>query len=111
MVDVVSEDAADAWSSKRAKLETSSMESDVSKTVRAALRPCNSLPASSAQQTAVTSAAYSLANQNASPTLVSGYATSASAAASSQTYTCGQSSLFGELQSVVFHSLITSLES
>lgn len=67
-------------------------------------------------------------NQNSSP-LVSGgsggitsglslvHSTSGSvqqptaATTSVTSYSCGQSSLFGELQSVVFHSLITSLES
>lgn len=93
VVDVVSEDALDAWSCKRAKTEAPG---------RPALRPCNSLPAAPAQQ-------YSTAGQSAAPTLVSGYASASGAA--SQTYSCGQSSLFGELQSVVFHSLITSLES
>lgn len=69
----------------------------------------------------------SVANQNQSPIIHSGGYTSsscltsglslvnssstASNSAAQQSYSCGQSSLFGELQSVVFHSLITSLES
>jgi hypothetical protein len=48
---------------------------------------------------------------NGSNSSSSSAAAAAAAAAQQSTYSCGQSSLFGELQSVVFHSLITSLES
>lgn len=113
VVDVVSEDGAESWPAKKRKLtdEPEVAGSDVAARSRPALRPCNGLP-SSQQSAASPSSPYSLTNQNASPpTLVSGYATSSGASSQAASYSCGQSSLFGELQSVVFHSLITSLES
>ena len=88
---------------------------DSARSSRPALRPCNSLPcAPPPPPSSLTSQA---SNQNSSP--VSGYAAtcltsgglSGLVGAAAAQYSCGQSSLFGELQSVVFHSLITSLES
>lgn len=130
------EEAAEAWQCvKRPKISSNSTAgSDVSGRNRPALRPCNSLPSlttttSSSSTTATSSSSSS--NQNNSP-ILTGYtscltsglslingsnssssaaAAAAAAAAQQSTYSCGQSSLFGELQSVVFHSLITSLES
>lgn len=132
------EEAAEAWQCvKRPKISSNSTAgSDVSGRNRPALRPCNSLPSlttttSSSSTTATSSSSSSSYNQNNSP-ILTGYtscltsglslingsnssssaaAAAAAAAAQQSTYSCGQSSLFGELQSVVFHSLITSLES
>ena len=131
-LDEVSEDES-SWcpSAKRsAKQPTSSappspVGSDVNKN-RPALRPCNSLPTSLTTTTSSSSATSSsstssCSNQNSSPYSLTGttsglsliHSSSASGqpSNSSTSYSCGQSSLFGELQSVVFHSLITSLES
>ncbi|XP_057372066.1 uncharacterized protein LOC130692989 [Daphnia carinata] len=115
------EEEAEAWQCvKRPKIAAAG--NDVSGRNRPALRPCNSLPSpatSPSTGSSVTSS--SSANQNNSP-ILTGYTScsglslvtsnsSAAASAQQSTYSCGQSSLFGELQSVVFHSLITSLES
>lgn len=105
------EETAEAWQCvKKPKMSNAISGSDVRN--RPALRPCNSLSSQ------VTSSATST-NQNNSP-ILTGYTScsglslitsNSSASAQQSTYSCGQSSLFGELQSVVFHSLITSLES
>lgn len=126
------EEEAEAWQCvKRPKIGPTT-GNDVSGRNRPALRPCNSLPSSTTTSSTTTStmtsssntSSLSAANQNSSP-ILSGYTScltsglslvnsNSSAAATAQqssVYSCGQSSLFGELQSVVFHSLITSLES
>ena len=134
------EEAVEAWHCiKRPKISSSNNTagSDVSGRNRPALRPCNSLPSLTTTSTTSTatssSSSSSSSNQNNSP-ILTGYtsclttsglslingsnsssaavaAAAAAASAQQSTYSCGQSSLFGELQSVVFHSLITSLES
>ena len=128
------EEEAEAWQCvKRPKIAaaattTAPAGNDVSSLGRnrPALRPCNSLPSLSTttSSTTTSTSSSSSANQNSSP-ILSGYtscltsglslvnsnSSSSAAAAQQQSYSCGQSSLFGELQSVVFHSLITSLES
>ena len=131
------EEAVEAWQCvKRPKISSNTAGSDVSGRNRPALRPCNSLPSLTTTQsttTTATSSSSSSSNQNNSP-ILTGYtsclttsglslingsnsssaavaAAAAAASAQQSTYSCGQSSLFGELQSVVFHSLITSLES
>lgn len=97
---------------------------------RPALKPCNQATpptppgsSSSLQQTTpttpVAAANTGAVSQVASPagpysyltSGLSGLVTSSSIFDFDKQYSCGQSSLFGELQSVVVHSLITSLES
>lgn len=124
------EEAGEAWQCvKKPKMSSGNASttsgSDVSGRNRPALRPCNSLPSlttsSSSIATSSSISSSSSTNQNNSP-ILTGYTScsglslvtsnsSAAASAQQSTYSCGQSSLFGELQSVVFHSLITSLES
>ncbi|KAI9561176.1 hypothetical protein GHT06_012132 [Daphnia sinensis] len=125
MISSLEDEEEEAWSCvKKPKMSSSNASttggSDVSGRNRPALRPCNSLP-SLTTSSSTSSSSSSSTNQNNSP-ILTGYTScsglslvtsnsSAAASAQQSTYSCGQSSLFGELQSVVFHSLITSLES
>jgi hypothetical protein len=124
------EEAAEAWQCVKRPKISNTAGSDVSGRNRPALRPCNSLPSLTTSSSTTATSSSSSSNQNNSP-ILTGYtscltsglslingsnsssaaAAAAAAAAQQSTYSCGQSSLFGELQSVVFHSLITSLES
>lgn len=98
------ESSSASGGSKRSKSDAAAAAVDVIR--RPALRPCNSLTmTSSASQASSASSGLSLLGQQQQTT-------SAAVGAANSNYSCGQSSsLFGELQSVVFHSLITSLES